>query len=85
MPRKNPFFAHADVALYLACRGNRLTGRIGAIDDRLHLDTHHDNTALFGFFEADDRDSAAALLNAAEEWARRRGRTRASAVRSTRR
>jgi GNAT superfamily N-acetyltransferase len=76
MPTKNPFFAHAEVALFLACRGDRVTGRIGAIDDRLHLDTHRDNTALFGFFEASDRDTAAALLNAAEAWARDRGRVR---------
>ncbi len=75
-PRKNPFFDHADVALFLAWRGERVAGRIGAIDDRLHLDTHHDNTALFGFFEADDQPTATALLTAAEGWARARGRQR---------
>src|SRR3954470_21779414 len=54
MPRKNPFFAHADVELFLARRGDRVCGRIAAIDDRLHTETHRDNAAMFGFFEADD-------------------------------
>ena len=54
-PRKNPFFAHADVELLLAWRDGRVAGRIASIDDRLHRETHHDNLAMFGFFEADDR------------------------------
>ena len=73
-PKKNPFFAHADIELMLAWRGDRVAGRIAAIDDRLHRETHQDNTALFGFFEADDADAAAALLNAVEVWAAARGR-----------
>src|SRR5262245_37312934 len=78
MPRKNPFFEHADVQLFLARHDDRdgqIVGRIGAIDDRLHLETHRDNCAMFGFFEAEDRETAAALLDAAEAWARQRGRT----------
>ncbi len=34
-PSKNPFFAHADVELFLARRDTRIVGRIAAIDDRL--------------------------------------------------
>jgi hypothetical protein len=74
-PRKNPFFAHADVDLLLAWNGARVAGRIAAIDDRLHNDVHRDNAAMFGFFEAADRDAAHALLAAVEAWARARGRT----------
>ncbi len=73
-PKKNPFFAHADVELLLAWRDGRVAGRIAAIDDHLHNQTHHDNTAMFGFFEADDAASAQALLGAVEGWARARGR-----------
>src|SRR5581483_2986253 len=73
-PKKNPFFAHADVALMLAWRDGAVVGRIAAIDDRLHNDTHHDNVAMFGFFEAADADAAHALLGAAERWAHQRGR-----------
>jgi|SRR5579871_1208496 len=74
-PKKNPFFAHAGVELLLAWRDGAVVGRIAAIDDRLHNETHGDNLAMFGFFEAADADAARALLAAAERWARARGRT----------
>lgn len=74
-PKKNPFFAHADVELLLARRDGRITGRVAAIDDRLHNDKHRDNVAMFGFFEADDAATAQALLGAVETWARARGRS----------
>ncbi|HMD33820.1 MAG TPA: GNAT family N-acetyltransferase [Vicinamibacterales bacterium] len=75
-PSKNPFFAHADVELFLAWRGGRIAGRIAAVDDRLHNETHRDNVAMFGFFEADDAEAARALTAAVEGWARARGRAR---------
>lgn len=75
-PEKNPFFEHADVELLLAWRGDRIAGRIAAIDDRLHNATHGDNLAMFGFFEAGDAAAARALLGAVETWARSRGRAR---------
>jgi GNAT superfamily N-acetyltransferase len=73
-PKKNPFFAHADVQLFLATDGDRVVGRIGAIDDRLHNETHKDNIAMFGFYEADDAEGTRLLLAAAERWAKDRGR-----------
>src|SRR5260370_20820944 len=60
-PKKNPFFAHASVELMLAWRGDRVVGRIAAIDDRLHRETHGDNVAMFGFFQAADGEAARAL------------------------
>jgi hypothetical protein len=74
MPSKNPFFAHADVTLFLAWRSGDVVGRIAAIDDRLHNETHRENVAMFGFFEADDRPAAMALLGAVEQWSLARGR-----------
>jgi hypothetical protein len=74
-PKKNPFFAHADVELWLAWQGNRVVGRVGAIDDRLHNETHRDNVAMFGFFEAGNAEASRALLGSVEGWAARRGRT----------
>jgi GNAT superfamily N-acetyltransferase len=73
-PSKNPFFAHADVELFLAWRDGRVAGRIAAIDDHLHIETHGDNVAMFGFFEADDAEVGRALTGAVERWARARGR-----------
>lgn len=73
-PRKNPFFQHASIQLFLAWRAGRVVGRIGAIDDRRHNDTHRDNVAMFGFFEAADGDAAAPLLAAVEAWAAAHGR-----------
>jgi len=74
-PAKNPFFAHADLQLFLAWRDGRVAGRIAATDDRLHNETHRENTAMFGFFEAADAETAAALLTAVERWAAGRGRS----------
>ena len=73
-PRKNPFFAHADVELLLAWHNRRVVGRIAAIDDRAHDAAHHDRVAMFGFFEAEDSQAAVALLASVEAWAARRGR-----------
>jgi hypothetical protein len=73
-PRKNPFFAHADVDLFLARRGGRIVGRVAAIDDRLHNETHGDNLSAFGFFEAEDAVASRALLGHVEAWARAKGR-----------
>ena len=73
-PKHNPFFQHADIEMFLARRNGEIVGRIAAIDDRLHNETHHDNVAMFGFFEAADQAAARALLEAAERWAAARGR-----------
>jgi GNAT superfamily N-acetyltransferase len=74
-PKKNPFFAHADVELFIAMRDGRVAGRVAAIDDRLHNSTHGDNIAMFGLFEADDAETSRALLGGAEAWAAGRGRS----------
>jgi GNAT superfamily N-acetyltransferase len=74
-PRKNPFFQHAQVQLFLAYEGNRVVGRISA-----HIDANLDafqgtEWGLFGFFECeDDPEIATALLDAAEVWLKARGR-----------
>ncbi len=74
-PRKNPFFEHARMDLYLAWRENRVVGRIAAIDDDNHNATHGDNLLFFGFFEACDEEVAGILLRTVEDRARQLGRT----------
>ena len=53
-PKKNPYFEHAEVAYWLALRGERPVGRISAQVDRLHLERHGDATGHFGFLEGED-------------------------------
>lgn len=73
-PHKNPFYEHARIALFLAERGDEAVGRIAAIDDDNHNLTHDDNLVFFGFFEAEDRAAADALLDCVEKWGRSLGR-----------
>jgi GNAT superfamily N-acetyltransferase len=72
--KKNPFFEHARMTQYLALRAGKVVGRIAAIDDDNHNDTHHDNVLFFGFFEAENEECAHRLLAAVEEVAASLGR-----------
>lgn len=75
-PKKNPYFQHADVRLFVAYRNGKPVGRISAQDDRLRLEIHKDNRGLFGFFDSvDDPAVAAVLTGAAEDWLKSRGRS----------
>lgn len=70
---KNPFFEHAEAEYFLAERNGQVVGRVAAISNHLHNDTHADRVAFFGFFESiDDQDVATALLEAAAGWCRER-------------
>ncbi len=75
--KKNPFFEHAEVALFLAYRGATCVGRISAQVCRLHLETHNDGAGFFGFIEAiDDAAVFEALFETAGAWLRARGMKR---------
>jgi len=72
-PTKNPFFEHADAEYFLAERNGEVVGRIAAISNRLHNQTHDDRVGFFGFFESiDDQEVADALFAAAAQWCRSR-------------
>ena len=74
---KNPYFEHADFQAWIACRGERVVGRISAQVDRLHLQQHDDATGFFGFLESeDDSETFRALFEAAEGWLRQKGMQR---------
>ena len=76
-PAVDPFFRHAEVQHFIAVRGGRDVGRIAATVDRVQDEVHGDRTGLFGWFETEDRpETAHALLDAARQWLRDRGRTR---------
>ncbi len=73
----NPFFKHAEAEYFLAWRDGRPVGRITAQVDA-NFNAHQNNEwGLWGFFECeDDAQTAQALLGAAEQWLRARGRDR---------
>jgi GNAT superfamily N-acetyltransferase len=74
---KNPWFEHGEAELLIAERDGEPVGRLSAHLDRRWDEHQGGNDAMFGFFEtANDPEVAAALLGAAEDWARERGRER---------
>ena len=81
-PKKNPWFGHAEAQFFLAMRDGKVAGRISAQVDRLVLAMPAEQgggpgTGHWGMFEAEDRETAAALIAAAEQWLRAKGMTRA--------
>jgi hypothetical protein len=76
-PRFNAFFKHGDAQLFLARRDGRVVGRISAHYDDAFNAFHGNRWGMFGFLElVDEPDVLPALLGAAEEWLRGRGRDR---------
>lgn len=73
-PKKNPYYQHAEVELFLACRGDKPVGRISAQLCRLRTERYGDGVGQFGFLEAENDPAVfAALLDAAGSWLRQRG------------
>ena len=83
-PRKNPFFTHAEGAIFTAHKAGGCVGRITTSVDREHLERYSDATGFWGFLDTvDDSDVAKALLSRAEGWLADRGMTRARGPLST--
>ncbi len=81
-PRKNGWFSHAEAQLFIAERDGRTVGRISAHIDFLALEQPPEQgfgpgTGFWGLFEAEDENTAKALVNTAEQWLRNKGMTRA--------
>lgn len=76
-PKKNPFFEHGRMGLFLARSADgQVVGRIAAIYNGMHLKKYDDGVGFFGFFDVvDDRATAHALLDAAMAWLREQGLT----------
>ena len=73
---RNPWFEHADAALFLAERDGRVVGRASAQVDQLVLEHMGAGTGQWGMLEALDEEAAQALIVRAEEWLRSKGMTR---------
>lgn len=80
-PKKNAWFEHGEVQLFIAKRDQRVVGRISAHLDTLALLQPLDQgmgpgTGNWGLFEAEDEEATALLLSAAADWLRSKGMTR---------
>jgi hypothetical protein len=74
---KNPYFRHAEAALFLALKDGRPVGRVSAQACRLRGERYGDGVGQFGFLEAEDDPAVfEALLGAAASWLAARGLTR---------
>jgi len=74
---RNPYFEHAEAEYFLAQRDGEDVGRITAQVDRRWDEYQGGNDGMFGFFESvDDPAVAGALLDAAGDWVRERGKSR---------
>ncbi|HEX4695825.1 N-acetyltransferase [Sphingomonas sp.] len=81
IPGKNGWLSHAKQQLYLAERDGRVVGRISAHIDTLALEMPADQgfgpgTGQFGYFDAEDADTAKSLIAAAEGWLKDQGTNR---------
>ncbi len=73
-PKKDPFFEHGRMRLFVAMRDGQCVGRVAAIVNGMHLQRYEDGTGFFGFFESEERyQTAAALLDAAASWLKEQG------------
>ncbi|MFM8745373.1 MAG: dATP pyrophosphohydrolase [Aestuariivirga sp.] len=72
--RKNPYFRHAEVELFLAFRNGKPVGRISAQLCALRSARYQDGAGQFGFLEAED-DAAviSSLMQQAAAWLGQRG------------
>jgi hypothetical protein len=72
--KKNPFFEHSEMELFLAYKNGKITGRIAAIVDFNHNEFHNEKVVFFGMYESfDDLETTRALLDTAAAWGLERG------------
>lgn len=75
-PGKHPFYENAEMQLFLAYDGEKITGRIAAILNFNHNKFNNANDGFFGFFDCiNDSETAGLLLDAAEKWLKEKGVT----------
>ena len=75
-PKKNPFFEHGDMQLFIAERAGEVVGRIAGIVNGMHLQKYNDGNGFFGFYETVEApEVSTALLDAATGWLKQRGLT----------
>lgn len=72
--KKNPFFRHSKVQLYLAYKGGKIVGRIAAIQNNEYNKFANANVGYFGMFDViEDYSVAEKLLDTATTWVKEKG------------
>jgi GNAT superfamily N-acetyltransferase len=76
--KKNyPFYRFGDSSLFLACRNNKIVGRIAAISNPAYNKYHSSNTGFFGFFDCiNDKEVAGVLLDKVRQYSLKCGYTK---------
>jgi len=73
-PGKHPFYEHSKAQLFLAFDGDKITGRIAAINNRNHNEFIGAKDGFFGFFDCiDDQETANLLFESAISWLKSEG------------
>ena len=71
---KHPFYAHAEMQLFLARRNGQISGRVAAIVDKNFNSFQEEQAGFFGFFESvDDVEVTRVLMESARKWLLERG------------
>ena len=71
--KKNPFFQHSEIEMFIAYKDGRPSGRIAAILNESYNSFQNDNSGFWGFFECiNDQETADSLFNAAADWLKSR-------------
>jgi len=72
--KKNPFFEHAEMELFLAHKDEEIVGRLAGIIDYHHNNCHQEKVVFFGLYESyDDLEVTRAMLKRVEDWGREKG------------
>jgi hypothetical protein len=72
--KKNPFWSHAELRLFIARKNSQIVGRIAVMIDSKFCEFTKEKTGYFGFFECiPDFEVAKALFKVSEEWLASKG------------
>lgn len=67
--KKNPFYQHAKIELWLAFRGSEEVGRIAGIVNENHNNFHEDKVGFWGYFDCvNDNEVATALFDVVKDF-----------------
>ncbi|MEO8211283.1 MAG: hypothetical protein ABI840_12055 [bacterium] len=72
--KKNPFYKHSKLKMWLAKKNGEIVGRIAGIINENHNKFHNDKVGFFGFFECiNDKNVSKLLFDKAAEFVKKNG------------